>query len=119
MAAMKIDRRTAGDVTIMAFAGEIDSDNLPAARDETDEVIQAGCERLVFNVGQLAFINSSALAYLITVHKRVQSMDGELVFSEPSRFFQTTIQHLGLEREFKVFPDDRAALEHLGAAGTA
>jgi anti-anti-sigma factor len=118
-AAVRIDRRTAGSVTILAFAGEIDSDNLPAARVETDGVIQAGCDRLVFNLGQLAFLNSSALAYFITVHKRVKSMDGELVFSEPSRFFQTTIKHLGLEGEFKVFPDDQAALEHLGEGGAA
>ena len=116
---MKIDRKTAGDVTILAFAGEMDSDNLPAAREETDGVITAGCDRLVFNLGELAFINSSALAYLITVHKRVKSMDGELVFSAPSRFFQTTIKHLGLEGEFKVFQDDQAALEHFGAGGAA
>jgi len=116
---VRIDRKTAGDVTILAFAGEMDSDNLPAAREATDGVITAGCDRLVFNLGELAFINSSALAYLITVHKRVKSMDGELVFSAPSRFFQTTIRHLGLEGEFRVFPDDQAALEHFGGGGAA
>ena len=116
---MKIDRKTAGDVTILAFAGEMDSDNLPKAREETDSVITAGCDRLIFNLGELAFINSSALAYLITVHKRVKSMNGELVFSAPSRFFQTTLRHLGLEGEFKIFPDDQAALDHFGAGGAA
>jgi len=119
MGAMRIDRKAAGNVTILAFAGEMDADNLPAARAETDGVIQGGCDRLVFNLGQLAFINSSALAYLISVHKRVKSMDGELVFSQPSRFFQTTIRHLGLEREFRIFPDDQAALDHFGRRGEA
>jgi anti-anti-sigma factor len=116
---MKIDRRTAGDVTVLTFAGELDSDNLPAAREETDGVIQSGCDRLVFNLDGLAFLNSSALAYLITVHKRVKSMGGQLVFSAPSRFFQTTVKHLGLEGEFQVFPDDQAALEHFGVGGAA
>lgn len=115
MAAMEIYRRTVGDVTILSFQGELDSDNLPAAREETDGVIQSGCELLIFNLGELAFLNSSALAYLITVHKRVKSMGGQVVFSAPSRFFQTTIKHLGLEREFTVFADDQAALEHFGA----
>lgn len=118
MASMKIYRRTAGDVTILSLQGELDSDNLPAAREETDGVIQSGCDRLIFNLGELAFLNSSALAYLITVHKRVKSMGGQLVFSQPSRFFQTTIKHLGLERVFRVFEDDQAALEHLGVTGT-
>jgi anti-sigma B factor antagonist len=116
---MRIDRKTAGAVTILAFTGELDADNLPAAREETDELIQAGADRLVLNLGQLNFINSSSLAYLITVHKRVKSMGGALVFSQPSGFFQMTIKHLGLEREFTVFPDDRAALEHFGESGDA
>ena len=116
---MRIDRKTAGSVTILAFAGELDSADLSAAREETDGVIQAGCDRLVLNLRKLDFLNSSALAYLISVHKRVQSMSGELVFSEPSRFFQTTIRHLGLEREFTVFRDDQAALEHFGEAADA
>jgi anti-sigma B factor antagonist len=118
-AAVKTFRRAVGNVTILSFAGELDSDNLPAAREETDGVIQSGCDRLVFNLGELAFLNSSALAYLITVHKRVKSMGGQLVFSAPSRFFQTTIKHLGLEGEFTVFPDDQAALEHFGQGGAA
>jgi len=116
---MKIDRRTAGSVTILAFTGEIDSGDLSAARAETDGVIEEGCDRLILNLGQLGFLNSTALAYLISVHKRVQSMSGELVFSEPSSFFQTTIRHLGLEREFTVFPDDRAALAHFGEPADA
>jgi anti-sigma B factor antagonist len=117
MTPMKIDRRTAGNATILTFQGEMDTDDLPRAREETDGVIEGGCDRLVFNLGRLDFLNSSALAYLITVHRRVRSMGGELVFSEPSRFFRTTIKHIGLEQEFRVFPDDRTALEHFGESG--
>jgi anti-sigma B factor antagonist len=116
---VRIDRKDVGNVTILAFAGEIDTVDLAVAKRETDAVLEDGCDRLILNLGRLQFLNSSALAYLISLHKRVRSLGGELAFSEPSTFFRTTIRHLGLEREFSIFPDDQAALQHLGRGESA
>jgi len=114
---MKIGRKTAGNVTILAFTGEFDAFNLPVISEKLDALIQKGCTRLVFNLRLLKFINSSALGYLIKTSKRLKELDGELVLSEPSKFFQTTISTLGIDQIFKIFPADEEAVKYFHDAG--
>jgi len=114
---MKIERKTAGDVNILAFTGEFDAFNLPQISEKIDDLVQRGCNRLVFNLHLLKFINSSALGYLIKTAKRLRELDGELVLSEPSKFFQTTIKTLGIDQIFKIFPDDQEAVKYFHDAG--
>ena len=114
---MKIERKTAGDVNILAFTGEFDAFNLPQISEKIDDLVQRGCNRLVFNLHLLKFINSSALGYLIKTAKRLRELDGELVLSEPSKFFQTTIKTLGIDQIFKIFPDDNEAVKYFHGVG--
>lgn len=116
---MKIERKKAGDVTILAFTGEFDAFNLPTIGEKIDQLIQTGCTKLVFNLRLLKFINSSALGYLIKTAKRLKELEGELCLSEPSKFFQTTIKTLGIDQIFKVFPKDDEAVKYFHAAGGA
>ena len=109
---MKIDRKQAGDVMILAFTGEFDAFNLPTISEKLDALIEKGVAKLVFNLHLLKFINSSALGYLIKTHKRLRELDGELVLSEPSKFFQTTITTLGIDQIFKIFPTDEEAVKY-------
>ena len=109
---MKIERKTAGNVTILAFTGEFDAFNLPTVGEKIDQLIQKGCTHLVFNLRLLKFINSSALGYLIKTAKRLKELDGELVLAEPSKFFQTTIKTLGIDQIFKIFPNDEESVKY-------
>ena len=114
---MKIGRKTAGDVNILSFAGEFDAFNLPTISEKIDALIQKGGTRLVFNLQELKFINSSALGYLIKTHKRLRELDGELVLSTPSKFFQSTVTTLGIDQIFKIYPDDEEAVKYFHDAG--
>jgi len=114
---MKIERKTAGNVTILAFTGEFDAFNLPTISEKLDALIQSGHTRLAFNLRLLKFINSSALGYLIKTSKRLREVDGELVLSEPSKFFQSTISTLGIDKIFKIFPSDEEAVKYFHDAG--
>ncbi len=118
---MKIERKTAadGDVTILAFTGEFDAFNLPTISEKIDTLISKGCTRLVFNLHLLKFINSSALGYLIKTHKRLKQLDGELVLSQPSKFFQTTIATLGIDQIFKIYAGDSEAVSYFAESGVA
>ena len=114
---MKIDRKTAGNVTILAFTGEFDAFNLPTISEKLDALIKGGNKRLVFNLRLLKFINSSALGYLIKTHKRLRELDGELVLAEPSKFFKSTISTLGIDQIFKIFTTDDEAVKYFHDAG--
>jgi len=114
---MKIERREVGNVNILTFIGEFDAHNLGAISESMDTLIGTGRIHLVCNLSLLKFINSSALGYLIKTNKRLRELDGELVFSQPSKFFQSTIHTLGIQAIFKIFPSDDEALKYYQDAG--
>ena len=109
---MKIERKTFGSVTVLAFAGEFDAIDLPAVLETMKGVVQDGCDRLVFNFRDLTFINSTWIGYVIQTAKGLRARGGELVVSQPSPFFGRVGKVLGVDRILKVFPDDGAALQH-------
>ncbi len=116
---MQIDRKVAGDANILSFSGDFDAFNLPKISEKLDALIQTGIVKLVFNLKNLKFINSSALGYLIKTQKRLKELDGELMLSEPSKFFQSTVATLGLDQVFKIFATDEEAVMHGTGSGEA
>jgi anti-anti-sigma factor len=114
---MKIERKQVGDIHIISFAGEFDAFNLPTVSEKIDLFIEKGGTRLIFNLKNLRFINSSALGYFVKTAKRVKEYDGELVLSDPSKFVQTTVKTLGIDQIFKIFPDDGEGVKYFQGAG--
>ena len=55
-------------ITVLTFAGEFGSVELPALSAGVQKLRDAGCVRLVFNLKDLRFINSAALGYLCELH---------------------------------------------------
>jgi len=115
---VKIERKTVGAINILAFTGEFDAMDLADANEKMGGVTDEGCTRLVFNLSDLTFINSMWISYLLKTNKDLKAQGGELVLSEPSRFFQRVGQAIGLEKVFEIFPDDSAALKHFGEDGS-
>jgi len=117
--AVRIQRNTIGSVTVVAFTGEFDAMDLPAVDEEMEGIVQEGCKQLVFNLRDLTFINSTWISYLVKTSRDLKAQSGELVLSEPSRFFQRVGKALGIDRVFNIVPDDQAALDHFGEDGPA
>ncbi|MHC4450697.1 MAG: STAS domain-containing protein, partial [Planctomycetota bacterium] len=68
---MRVDRKDEpGGITILRFNGAFDAVNLEKVSAGINGVIAKGCKRLVLNLKELEFINSSALGYII------KTMDG-------------------------------------------
>lgn len=114
---MRIERLQVGEVDVLSFTGEFDASRVPLA--EIDALAEEGRIRLVCSFGGLKFITSPVIGYLVKMAKRLKGRGGELVFSEPSRFMRATIQTLGLDQIFEVFPSDAAAVAYLGRARPA
>ena len=111
---MRITRRSAGSVTILALAGEIDAQSVRALGEKTDAVIETGCRRVVFSLGEMKFFNSVVFACLVTASRHLKDVDAELVVSAPSGTLQMMLEVLGLTGQVRVFPNDRAALAYFG-----
>jgi anti-anti-sigma factor len=114
---VRIARKTAGSVTILALTGEFDAEGVRALDEKTDAVVKRGCHRLVFSLGNVRFFNSAVFANLVTASRHLRDVNAELVVSARSDMLQMTLETLGLAGQLRVFPDERAALAYFGEEG--
>jgi anti-sigma B factor antagonist len=113
---MEMHSRSDGDIVLLALRGHCETDDLPALKAQVDGFIEGGARKLCLNFAGLSFLNSTALGYLVATAKRLGELGGQLVLSEPSRFFAATIRTLELHHIFEIFPHDDAALQHLAGS---
>ena len=100
------------------FVGQFDTTDVEQFQAHVEEAVDAQHFKIAINLGQMTFINSTALGYLVAIAKRLKDIGGELVFSAPSRFFADTIRTLELHHLFEIFPSDQEAALYF-VSGTA
>ncbi len=115
-AIMDLEHSKKGDVTLLRFHGALDATSLPTLMKEFDALLEQGATRIVFNIHGLEFINSAGIGFFVAAQKRLRESHGELVLSAPSKFFQTKIATLGIDRIFKIFPTDEEAFKYFDDA---
>ena len=80
------------DIAVLAPAGDIDIATVPGLRAEIDALIDGGTRRILINCQQVAFIDSTGLAFLLSCARRLMRADGllSLVNASPAvaRFIQ-------------------------------
>ena len=70
--AMNITTRTAEDVTIVAFQGNLDSNTSPQAQQALDAVLAGGAKKVAIDFTALDYISSAGLRILLGAAKKLQ-----------------------------------------------
>lgn len=80
------------DIAVLAPARDIDLASVPGLRDEMDALVAAGGRRILVNCENVAFIDSTGLAFLLSRARRLMQEGGMLslvnVSPEVARFLQ-------------------------------
>ena len=109
---MMIQRRDNGNLTFLSLEGSFETDSLPTFSEVAEALVAEGGRNICLNFRDVSFINSTALGYLVDVGKRLKALDGELVFSQPSKYFSDTFRTLELHHLFELFESDRDAVAY-------
>jgi anti-sigma B factor antagonist len=107
---MNISTRTQGDVTLIAFDGNLDTNTSPAAQEAFDDILQAGGKKIAIDFSALDYVSSAGLRVLLATAKRLTGSGGVLHLFGLNETVEEVFEMSGFNTIFKVFPDEAAAL---------
>lgn len=103
-------------ITTIELDGRIDAFNAPELRQHVAEIIDQGTVRLVFDLSNVSFFDSAAMAVLVSTLKRVRSKGGDVKLVWPrAEAGQRIIKLTKFDRVFDMH--DTAAEAQLGFGG--
>jgi len=75
---MEISVTESGDVRILSFQGNLDTNTSPQAENEINGLIEAGAQKLLVNFEKLDYISSAGLRILLATAKKLKASQGDL-----------------------------------------
>lgn len=81
----------------LSVRGELDAACSKALREELDEVVACRPPRLVVDLHAAGFLDSAALAALVSARRQLAAHGGELVLARVPASVRRTVQLTGLE----------------------
>ena len=102
--------RQEGDVVVAALAGEVNSHNSPQLRKELMELIaRHKPRRVVLNHAQVPYMDSSAIAVLVEVLRKV-GKGGKVVLATLQPRVRGILEIAKLDEVFKIAADEKEGL---------
>ncbi len=115
---MEILSATEEGVRFLGFVGAFDTPEVEKFQAHVDSAIDDQLFKVVINMGQMSFINSTALGSLIRAQKRLNQYGGDLAVAELSSFAAQVFRTLGIDRKIKCFPAEAEAVVYLRTVGS-
>jgi anti-sigma B factor antagonist len=100
---------------VVELAGEVDLYSAPELKRRIVDAIDAGKTRIVVDLSQTTFIDSTTLGVLVGARKRLRANDGSLAVVCPDPDKLALFEMTGLDRVFSIHDDREAALEAVGS----
>lgn len=92
---------TVGDACVVRLGGELDLYNAAQVRSALADACAQGPERIVVDLGEVDFIDSTALGVLIETRTKLDNRDG-LLLAAPGLETRRALEISGLDRLFTV-----------------
>ena len=107
---MQIVKREIESVTILDVKGEIDLYNAPEIRDEINRLIEADRVRLIINLDDVSYIDSSGIGALISGLSNLKKKNGGLKIINVNGSVRKVFELTKLTTFFEIHNTEQAAL---------
>jgi anti-sigma B factor antagonist len=104
---------------VLAVRGEIDLFTAPELKQVLAESIEAGRIRIIVDLTDTTFLDSTALGVLIGAVKRLRSRDGALAIVNIDDNISKTFEITGLDQIFTIVPTRDEAIDAVDPARDA
>jgi len=108
---MKIETRTVGEVHVLDCSGKITlGEGTMAIRNTVREVLKNGGKKIVLNLGDVNYIDSSGIGELVSTFTTVTNQGGQLKLLNLTKKIQELLQITKLLTVFQVYQSEQDAL---------
>ncbi len=97
-----LESRTESGWGVLAVKGEVDLYTSPQLREKVSELVDQGHSRLLIDLTDVGFMDSSGLGVLVTGLKRARERDGTLALVCPEGSVHKVLTITGLDRVFPI-----------------
>jgi anti-sigma B factor antagonist len=106
------------DRHVVAVRGEIDLFTAPELKQKLTDAIESGKSRLVVDLSDTTFLDSTALGVLIGAVKRLRTREGALVIVNVDQNIAKTFEITGLDQIFTILSTRDDAIAALDDAAS-
>jgi anti-sigma B factor antagonist len=101
---LQISIGACGSIPILELAGEIDMSSAPLLREKYDAIRSQSDAGLVVDLSGVAFLDSSGLAALVSLHQELQERGSQLRVLAPTPAIRRLFDITGLTSLFEIEP---------------
>jgi anti-sigma B factor antagonist len=111
VASLQATNRKAGDVAVVDFSGKITlGEGSAVLRKTVRELIERGDRKILLNLADVDYIDSSGIGELVSAYTAVQGVSGELKLLQLTRRVHDILQITRLFTVFDVQSDEETAI---------
>ncbi len=108
---MKISRTDKDDVTVIAISGKLmGGPDADAFAEHVRQILGEGRRKLLVDLGDVSWVNSTGLGILIEGHGQVNRAGGEMKLCKVSRRVESILMVTRLNMIFESYNDESQAL---------
>ena len=108
---MNVNMRTVGDVRIVDLSGKITlGEETMTLRTTVRNLVNDGNKKIVLNLADLNYIDSSGVGELVSTYTTVTNAGGQLKLLQLTKKIQQLLAITKLLTVFDVFDDEKAAI---------
>jgi anti-sigma B factor antagonist len=108
---IKLNTRQVGDVTVVDVAGRITlGEGSSTLRDTLRELVAKNQKKVLLNLGEVSYIDSSGIGELVSGFTTVTNQGGQLKLLNLTKRVQDLLQITKLYTVFDVHDDEAAAI---------
>ena len=114
---MQTGMRQVGDVTLLDISGRITlGEGNVMLRDIVRDLADKGNMRIVLNLGEVNYIDSSGLGELVKTHTTISNKGGELKLTNLNKRVSDLLQMTRLSAVFDIQKDEASAIKSFGTS---
>jgi anti-sigma B factor antagonist len=117
---MQTATRHIGDVAVLEISGRITlGEGNVMLREIVRELVDKGNKKIVLNLGEVQYIDSSGVGELVKTHTTIRNQGGQLRLVNLNKRVNDLLQMTRLSAVFDIDRDEASAIESFGGSSQA